>query len=199
MPDVATTPETVLEATGARARLARVYAEALMNAARPLGQAESIADELDTVVNEVLAKNPAIEAFFSSAAVGKKVRLPILAAAFEPTTSELFRKFLGVLNQNNRLDLLKPIAAAYRRLLDESAGRVRVVVTTALPLTEAQLNGLRATLAGSMAGQPVIQPRVNPDILGGLVVQIGDRVYDTSVRTRLDNLRNYLMTSGTNV
>jgi F-type H+-transporting ATPase subunit delta len=192
-------PESVQEATGARARLAQVYAQAAYASARKAGLAEAFGDELQQVVTDVLDVNSQVEAFLTSAAFTRKERLPVLAMAFEANTSELFRKFLGVLNQNNRLDLLRPIAASYRKLLDETAGRVRVLVTTALPLTEAQLSGLRETLTTSMSGSPVIEPRVNPDILGGLVVQVGDRVFDTSVRTRLDNLRNHLMTSGTHV
>jgi F-type H+-transporting ATPase subunit delta len=191
--------DNVLEASGAIARLASVYAEAALAAAVKAQQAEAFGDELDQVVKLVLDPNPNIETYLTSAAISRKERLPLLAAAFEKTTSELFRKFLGVLNHNGRLDLLRIIAAKYRRLLDEGAGRVRVIVTTALPLTDAQLTGLRETLTNSMSGSPTIEPRVNAEILGGLVVQVGDRVFDTSVRTRLDNLRNYLMTSGTHV
>lgn len=192
-------PDSVMDATGLRARLARVYAEAAFAAAEKDGQTEIFGAELQDIVKNVLNSDPAIETFLVSAAFSRKQRLPVLAAAFESTTSELFRKFLGVLNQNNRLDLLRDVSSSYQQLLDEHHGRIRVMVTTALPLTEAQLAGLRDTLSHSMSGTPVIEPRVNPDILGGLVVQVGDRVFDTSVRTRLENLRNHLMTSGTHV
>lgn len=192
MPDQ--TPDTVLEVTGATARLARVYAEALMAAAGDQGDA--VGGELTGVAQAVTAK-PDVFAFLSSGAVNRKAKLPILAAAFNHTASELIQKFLGVLAQNNRLALLPAIAASYQQLRDEAAGRVRVTVTSAVPLTDPQLDTLKATLADNLKAEPVIRTRTNPDLLGGLVVQVGDLVYDTSVRTRLDTLRSHLMTSGT--
>ena len=56
-------------------------------------------------------------------------------------------------------------------------------------------NELQQTLASKLGKQPILSVRVEPELLGGLVVQVGDRVYDSSVRTRLDSLRNTLMAS----
>jgi F-type H+-transporting ATPase subunit delta len=184
----------VLEATGATARLARVYAESLMAVAGD--QADAAGDELAGVAQAVTDR-PDVFAFLTSGAVNRKAKLPILAAAFNHSASELLQKFLGVLAQNNRLALLPAVTASYRRLRDEAAGRVRVTVTSAVPLSDAQLDSLKATLADNLKAAPVLNARTNPDLLGGLVVQVGDRVYDTSVRTRLDTLRSHLMTSGT--
>jgi F-type H+-transporting ATPase subunit delta len=192
MPDP--THDTVLEATGATARLARVYAEALMAAAGP-GQVDAVGEELAGVVQSVTAR-PGVFAFLASGAVSKKAKFPVLAAAFNTTASEVVQKFLGVLTQNNRLALLPAISATYQQLRDEAAGRVRVTVTSAVPLSDAQLGELKSALAGNLKAEPVLRTRTDPDLLGGLVVQVGDRVYDTSVRTRLDTLRSHLMTSG---
>jgi F-type H+-transporting ATPase subunit delta len=187
--------DTVLEATGATARLARVYAEALMAAAG--SQAEAVGEDLDALVADVLTRHPNAERFLSSGAVNRKTKASVLQDAFGGNVSEVIRNFLGVLNQNNRLGLLRPVAAAYHNLLDEAAGRVRVKVTSAVPLTDAQLDRLKQTLAGRLDAEPVLDARTDPDLLGGLVVQVGDRVYDTSVRTRLDSLRIHLLASGT--
>ena len=104
-----------------------------------------------------------------------------------------------MLNHNNRLDLLAAIVAAYRDLLDKRAGRIRVMVRTAVPLSEAQKNELRQTLAASLHKEPILILRTDPDLLGGMVVQVGDKVYDTSVRARLESLRTQLTARGTNV
>jgi F-type H+-transporting ATPase subunit delta len=186
----------VLEATGIQARIARVYAEALMATARQAGLADEIGDELDAVVRQVLARHPNIERFFSNLSVGRNAKQQVIDAAFGDANSELLRKFLGVLNQNNRLGLLRAIAAAYQRLRDEAANRVRVRVTSAVELNEAQVAALKNTLTETLNAQPVLDVQTDADLLGGLVVRVGDRVYDTSVRTRLNNIRNHLMASG---
>jgi F-type H+-transporting ATPase subunit delta len=187
--------ESVLGATGATARLARVYAEALMAAAGP--QADAVGEELDALVDDVLAGRPDVERFLASGAVNRKDKAAVLESAFASGVSDLMRHFFGVLNQKNRLGLLRAIAASYHQLRDDAAGRVRVTVTTAVPLSDEQTQRLRQTLTAQLKAEPVLQTRTDPDLLGGLVVRVGDRVYDTSVRTRLGNLRNHLMASGT--
>jgi F-type H+-transporting ATPase subunit delta len=149
-------------------------------------------------VDDVLRTDPTLEAFFTSPAVTRRTRGPVLAA-LHGSVSPLLGNFLGVLNQNNRLDLLRPIAAAYRDLLDKRAGRVRVVVRSAVPLSDEQQDDLRRTLADSLHKEPVLNLTTDPDLLGGLVVQVGDTVYDTSVRSRLEALRTQLTARGTNV
>ncbi len=191
---MATQHESVLEATGATARLARVYAEALAAAAG--SDSDAVGDDLDALVADVLDGHPDVERFLASGAVNRKTRAAVLAASFGGAP-EVLRNFLGVLNENNRLGLLRAIAAAYRKLRDEAAGRVRVRVTSAVALTESQLSKLKTTLNGRLNAEPVLDARTDPDLLGGLVVQVGDRVYDSSVRTRLDTLRNHLLASGT--
>ena len=188
------THETVMEATGARARLARVYAEALLALAQQENAADDVGGELSAVANEVVGKNPAVAQFLDNPAVTAKTKLPVLGEAFG-NTSELFKKFLHVLAENNRLGHLRDISAAYQAIRDQQAGRVRVVVRSAKPLDDKQKNELQQTLADKLGKQPILNVRVEPELLGGLIVQVGDRVYDTSVRTRLDNLRNTLMGS----
>lgn len=186
--------DSVLEATGATARLAQVYAQALMAAAGP--RADAVGEDLDSLVADVLAGRPDAERFLASGAVNRKTKDAVLQATFGEGVSDVLRNFLGVLNQNNRLGLLRAIAAAYRKLRDEAAGRVRVKVTSAVTLTDDQLSKLKTTLTGRLDAEPVLDARTDPDLLGGLVVQVGDRVYDSSVRTRLDSLRTHLMASG---
>ena len=190
--------ESVLTANVRQARIARVYAESLASVAAKQGRLEPVGEELNRFTTEVL-KHPKVGAFFKSAAITRKVRAPILEAALKDNAEPLVANFIRVLNQNNRLDLIEAIAAAYRELVDTRAGRIRVVVKSAVPLNDDQKAGLKKTLAESLNKEPVLNLRVDPELLGGLVVQVGDKIYDTSVRSRLEALRNTLTSRGSNV
>jgi F-type H+-transporting ATPase subunit delta len=188
--------DTVLEAGSTRSRLARVYAEALLAAAEKQNAVESTGEELANFVADVYDKDRAAELFLSSPAVGKKTKGEVLHAALAGRASDLVRGLFAVLTKNNRLDLVRGIAAAYRMILDERAGRVRVKVSTATKLTNDQRDALAETLSNILKQQPVLDIRVDPDLLGGMVVQVGDRVIDTSVRTRLHTIRTLLLDKG---
>jgi F-type H+-transporting ATPase subunit delta len=190
---------TVLTANVRQTRIARVYVESLLPVASREGQAESLGDELDALVRDVLGQHPNVAAFFTSPALTRQARAPVLAAALKETASPLLRKFVGVLNQNNRLDLLPAIAAAYREALDERAGRVRVWVRSAAPLGDAERDELRLALTASLGREPILAVRVDPELLGGMMIQVGDRVYDSTVRSRLDALRTQLLSRGNDV
>ncbi|MBM3980049.1 MAG: ATP synthase F1 subunit delta [Planctomycetes bacterium] len=199
MANVETTHETVLDAAAARSRLARVYAAALLVAADKSGPkaAEEVGAEL-TAFARAAAGNPGVAAFLASPAVGKKKKAAALAPVLQRHGSELLRGLVGTLASNSRLDLLRGVAAAFAQLLDDRSGRVRVKVTAAVPLTGAQTDALLANLRASLGNQePVLDVRVDPDLLGGLVVQVGDAVVDTSVRSRLQSLRTLLLEKGT--
>jgi F-type H+-transporting ATPase subunit delta len=190
--------ETVLEATGAAARIARVYAESLMATAAKANNVDEVGDELDRLAATTREDHPNVRAFFASAMTGKKVKWTVLDKALKDAgTSDLLYKFVGVLQHNGRLHLLRAVQAAYQSMRDKAAGRVRVKVTSATPLADNQVADLTKSLSDILKAKPVLDARVNPDLLGGLVVQVGDKVFDTSVRTRLDTLRTHLMASGT--
>ncbi|HVL10931.1 MAG TPA: ATP synthase F1 subunit delta, partial [Gemmata sp.] len=80
--------------------------------------------------------------------------------------------------------------------LDDRAGRVRVRVTSAAELSDEQRRSLSGKLAEMLKKEPVLDVRVDPELLGGMIVQVGDRVIDTTVRTRLHTLRNLMLDKG---
>jgi F-type H+-transporting ATPase subunit delta len=193
------THETVFDAGTIQARLARVYANSLLAAAlrespeRPV----ELGDELTSFVRDVVVAEPEVGEFLSSPAVGKKAKAAALTPALEGQVSDLLRGFVGVLARNNRLDLLRGVAGAYRQLLEERAGRVPVKVTAAVELSDAQRAAIASSLKNVLDQEPVLDVRVDPDLLGGMVVQVGDTVIDTSVRTRLQSLRTLMLDKGT--
>jgi len=189
------THDTVLDAGSVKARLAKVYAEALLAAATRQNAVDATGDELSHFVSDVLAAAPEVESFLASPVVGKKAKAAAIEAALPGRASDLVRGLFTVLARNGRLNLLRGIAAAYRLLLDDRAGRIRVKVTSAMDLSDTQRTALSSTLTDILKQQPILAVRVDPDLLGGMIVQIGDRVIDTSVRTRLQSLRTLLLES----
>jgi F-type H+-transporting ATPase subunit delta len=174
-------------------RVARVYAEALLTAAARRRQAQDVLDELQALVGEVFKANPQFEAFLAGGAVGRNRKTEVIDRIFKDRASELFVNFLNVLNDHERLGLLRPILNAYRELHDQQAGRIQVQVRSAVGLPDDQRQGLVNALRQGFRAEPVLESKIDPELLGGLVVQVGDWMYDASVRTQLDNLRNQLI------
>src|SRR5690242_7761144 len=114
--DSADPRENVLQAGSLQARIAKVYAEALLAAALKQGDAdavESVGDELNDFVADVLRKNPTVANFLASPAVGRKAKTAAFQAALPGHASDLLRGLFGVLTRNMRLDLIPGIAEAY--------------------------------------------------------------------------------------
>ena len=101
--------------------------------------------------------------------------------------------FLLVLNDHDRLELLRSIRLSYRDLLEERTGKVRVLVRSAVPLPEDQKERLLRELGDTLHREPVLDMTVDPELLGGLVVQVGDWLYDASVKNRLETIRDDLV------
>jgi F-type H+-transporting ATPase subunit delta len=174
-------------------RVAQVYAEALLNVAEKRGAVDDIFAELDTLVRDVFRTEPQFAEFLASGAVGRDKKAAVLRSVFEPRAGELFLNFLLVLNNHDRLGLLRPIRDAYRDLRDQRAHRMRVQVRSAAPLADDQRDRLRRELQETFHLEPILETYVDPDLLGGMQVRVGDWVYDASVRTRLETIRNQIM------
>ncbi len=174
-------------------RIARVYAEALMGAAQKRGEVDVTWEQLDSLVRDVFQANPLIEQFFASPAVPSRVKSAQIQSLFAERGTELFTNFLLVLNEHGRLDLLRVIRSAFHDLDDERTGRLHVLVRSAAPLAGDQQERLRQELRTAFQREPVLETRIEPDLIGGMVVKARDWQFDASVRTRLQTIRHYLI------
>ncbi len=174
-------------------RIGRIYAESLVNAADKQGRGDELLEELESLVHDVFSADPLLETFLASGVISRHRKAEVLRSIFGGRADPLFVNFLLVLNDHERLGLLRGILAQARELRDERAGRMRVEVQSAVPLADDQRARLVDQLRAAYHREPVLQSRVDPDLLGGLVVRVGDWVYDTSVRTRLEAIRNQLI------
>jgi F-type H+-transporting ATPase subunit delta len=173
-------------------RLAKVYAEALLNTAQAKGQVAQVLDEIDGLVDEVLP-DPRLQALLAGAMIGRYARKAAIEKTFAGKTTDTFYHFLQVLNNHERLDLIRPIRRAIHELNDERSRRLRVHVYSAIPLADDVLARIRNGIHDYFKLEPVLILHEDPALLGGLKVRIGDQVFDATVRTRLNNLRNQLI------
>ncbi len=110
------------------------------------------------------------------------------AGGADPLTA----KFLGLLAQNGRASALPAVAKSFAALAAARRGAVAAEVTSAVPLSDAQSKGVAAALRQALGKDPEMTIRVDPAILGGLKVRVGSRLYDASLKSRLDQLKTAL-------
>lgn len=194
-PKAATAPDpsgTVLEAKSHG--LARKYAEALLGAAQAAGEVEGTLADLDALIEHVWRARPEFARLLASPSHSPQDKDRILTETFEGRLDGTLLRFLRVLNRHGRMEFLDAIAAQARSQWEFRQHRRRVRVRSAVPLDDGQLAALRDRLSQMMQMTPIITAEVDPSILGGLVIQVGDYVYDSSVRNRyLAALRRQLV------
>jgi F-type H+-transporting ATPase subunit delta len=174
-------------------RIAQIYAEALLNASDKNGTTGEILGELDALVQDVFSAAPQLEAFLGSGAIGRDRKAQLLKKLFSNRASEVFDNFLQVLNNHDRLDLIRPIRVAAREIFEKRNRQVRVFVRTAVPMAADQTQRLRQELQTAFKQEPILISTVDPDLLGGMVLRVGDWLYDASVRNQLETIRNQLI------
>ena len=165
------------------------YAQALFDLAKGNGRLAAIEADVkafqamcrDSLDLRRLLSSPA----FSAEDKGRALMAVAERAGFEPTT----RKFFGLMAANRRASTILSAITGFQALAAADRGAVAAQVTTAVALTPAQQAGLQAALRQALGKDPEIETRVDPSILGGLKVRVGSRLYDASLRSKLDSLR----------
>jgi F-type H+-transporting ATPase subunit delta len=165
------------------------YARALFDLAAETGAMDAVRADLKSL-KAMLASSEDLRRVvaspvYSAEDKGKALVAVAVEAGFDMTTA----KFLGLLTQNRRAADLPGVIAGFERLHAASTGMVAAEVTTAIALSASQLEGVKAQLRASLGKDPEIETRVDPAILGGLKVKVGSRLYDASLKTRLDQLK----------
>jgi F-type H+-transporting ATPase subunit delta len=171
---------------------ARSYAKALFELAKERGQTETVGRELASVV-EVVDGDPALRQFFGQPGVAPAVKRAVAdEVAQRLRVSKLTSDFVALVADRGRGDQLADIAEAYREDADAAAGRVRARVRSAVALTETERTALAARLGAAVGKTVVIQERVDPDLLGGLVAEVGGLVADGSLDGQLARIKERL-------
>jgi F-type H+-transporting ATPase subunit delta len=180
----------VTTASSAVSGVAGRYASALFDLADETKSLDKVAQDLATfrrLLEESVDLNRLVASPVISRALQGKALLAVLDAA---GISGLTRNFIGTVAANGRARDLPAMASAFLAELARRRGETTATVTTAVPLSPAQLQQLGDSLRSVLGSNKVsIDARVEPDILGGLVVKVGSRLFDSSVRSKLQRLQ----------
>ena len=164
------------------------YATALYELADERRNLDEVVDQADGLGRLIDQSEPLRAVLADPALDVAKARAAVLAVLREQGFGETMRHFVGVIAANQRLAVLRPILDAFAALVAERRGVIVAHVSSAHALSDPQRAGLRARLAEAGYGRVEMRERVDPDLLGGLVVRIGARLYDSSLKSRLARL-----------
>lgn len=169
-------------------RLARRYTRALFQLAREAGQEEKIGREIEQFY-AAFGGSELQEVLTSPAFPMDSRKRILIQVANSLQLSVLSIHFLSLLLERDRLGHLSGIVNCYRRLLNESKGRVEAKVVSAAGLEATLVERLRGQLKGISGKEVVLQQETDPSLLGGLLVELEGKVYDGSVRTQLEKMK----------
>ena len=172
-----------------RQHLGSVYAKALLGAAEKAGQSRQVLEELDSLVTDVLNQLPQLDAAFISPRLAPEEKAALIDKAFGGRMSITLQHFLKVVAKHERLDCLRAILRAAKKLYNEMSGRVDVRLETAAPISNPMRERIVARLTQLLGREVVLTSEVNEELLGGLVVRVGDTVYDGSLAARLKQMQ----------
>ncbi|HLT29537.1 MAG TPA: ATP synthase F1 subunit delta [Myxococcaceae bacterium] len=178
----------------AQIALSRRYARALLEVSIEENSVEVVAERLQALAS-AFEESAELRSVLTSPSYDREVRLKVLQALLAsagkvPTSLE---NTLRLLNDRSKLEAIPGIAREFLAFADARAGRVRGVVTSAQPLSPDQLAQLTQELAALSGKQVVVETRTDPSLIGGVSAQVGSMLYDGSLRTQLQQLRQELI------
>ncbi len=171
-----------------RQRVGLVYAKALVGATEKAGQTEQVLDELASIV-DVLDELPDFDEALRTPRIESAEKSQMLERTLGSRVSPLTMNFLKVVASHERLDCLRAIERSAQKLVNEMRNRVEVLVQTAAPISNNLRSSIVAKLGQMLGREVVLTTSLNPDLLGGLVVRVGDTVYDGSLAGKLKTMQ----------
>lgn len=174
-------------------RLAGVYASAGLDAAGGIGEQEQVVNELEAIVSEVLSLDSRMQQILASVLIAAEEKVPMLDRLFAGKVSTTTLNLLKVMARHKRLGLLRDVAKVSRKIWQDRSGRMPVELETANSLDAALEQEILVAFGDVLGADPIVTQRVNPDLIAGFVIRVGDRVYDGSVRSRLEKMRGSMI------
>ena len=166
-----------------------IYAKALLAAVGSSGNVEVLMEQFHSLIHDVFDKQPVLEMALANPKLPSDEKIRVLDKAFGGKMDATLLTFLKVVSRRGRLSAIRGIYRAAAALRDEAIGRVRVLVKTSQPLDAVALSSLKEKLQNLFKKEVAITTKVDATILGGLIVRVGDMVFDGSVDGQLNLLK----------
>ena len=165
------------------------YATALFELAVDRGVIDEVANDLRQL-QAMINKSADLRRLILSPLFSRTQQSDAMAAVLTSAgLSELVRNFIGVVAGNRRLFALEGMIGAYRGLVAQHRGEVTAEITSATPLSESQRSAVEQALKQAIGSNVAIDTEIDPDLIGGMVVRVGSRMVDSSLRTKLQRLQ----------
>ncbi|MFD2265477.1 F0F1 ATP synthase subunit delta [Lacibacterium aquatile] len=169
--------------------LAERYAVALYDLADGAKALDAVAGDLKAL-GQAIVEVPDLARVLNSPVLSRADQSKAIAAVLEKSGAhELTRRFIGVIAQNRRLAALTEISKAFLALLAQKRGEVLAEVVAAQPLTDAQVEKVKDALKGTYGSKVVVDVKVDAGLIGGLIVKVGSKLIDHSLKTKLMRLQ----------
>lgn len=181
-------PKNVLDPSAEQ--LGKTYARALINAAQAEGNdtPQMVVNQLNQIVDEYLAGSDSLRLALGSPRVSEDEKVRVIDRVFGQDFHPLLIKFLKVMASRDRLGHIDAVRDQATNIFDDMMGRTVASVKTAVPLDDSVRNEIANQLSSVMNRQVRLTESVDPDLIGGMVIRVGDRVFDGSVANRLNSM-----------
>lgn len=183
--------ETVLDVR--QEQLARIYARAFVSAASAAGKGAELVEELDSLATDVLDRNPEFDKVLTGDVLSEDEVTSLIDRVLKGRVSDEVVNLLKIMAHHRRLGALRMVVHMVHQLWGESQGRRAVLVRSATELPESLKNELAAALKAKLGIEAEMTVKVDPELIAGMVVQVGDTIFDGSVRTALERTRRQMV------
>lgn len=172
--------------------IAAQYSEAVLELARAAGQDEVVLTELNAV-NQVIASDKDMSIVLCHPSISAEDKKKFLASLFQGKLSDLTDKLINLLADKRRLELLPFIESSYRSLLNKRKNILSASLRCSEPLADSSIANIKAQLTEHLGKKLELEVKVDPSLIGGVVLKIGDQVIDGSLKGKLKSIEKALM------
>ena len=175
--------------------VSRVYAQALLELAQADGAADAIAEEV-AELQALIRREAGLDKLLSTRTLNSAQRTALVEQLFKGKVSDVLYRFIQVVNRKDRLGALSGILSAYRVRVAEARGEIDVDVYVAQALSDGDGRGVAESIGQAVGKRVHLHQHVDPELIGGLKVRVGDRLIDGSVATQLKTMKRKLVEAG---